>query len=93
MALKAARAVEVAEPAAREVPEPTTAVLMLEVGVGIPDVYGSAEPDEAPGKASAVALPLAPVAVAFIGLRTESITWMTPLEVKTLAVTTRALLM
>ena len=72
---------------------PPPAVLMLDVGVGTPEVNGALLAELAPAKAGAwvVWLGLA-VAVLFAGLRTPSITWITPLEVRTFGTTTCALL-
>lgn len=72
--------------------EATDSVAMDEVGVATPEVNGSVLALLALGKACSVADVSAVfgAAVLFIGLRTRSMTWTTPLRTRTFGVMTRA---
>jgi len=75
------------------VPVATAPPPMVDVGVETPELRPTLDADEAPEKAAEPDVADAEgIAMVMLGLRTLSMTWMTPLATRTSGVTTLALL-
>lgn len=75
------------------VPVATAPPPIVDVGVGTPELSPTLDAEEAPEKAAAPVVAEAEgIAMVMLGLRTLSMTWTTPLAIRTSGVTTFALL-